>query len=233
MSQISLPQSELPKVGAPRTGAKTLLESLGAIVAVIVLMAFSMPLMASMRQKSALHGELAQFRQLAVAQSLYTASTDGGIPMSAVTLIQGGYIDAKTVSSPADPSADGIANELDRGYGETSLMYRKLIVPYRSSYLGLREFHYPREYLDKYLKHEPNGGWLVSLSPTVLHDRSRYESWWSGTYRRLLLDGSVRTEQHQPVSIESVTGHEMAQHPLFLFVDGSQQWKRKLISGSH
>lgn len=209
----------------------TLVETLAATGIAIILAGVASPLFLSAKEHAATSGEWSELRQLAIAQSVYTADT-GGIPMSTLPLVQGGYISANRCASPVDTTDPGIANELDDDIGKTSAMYEKLIVPYRSSYLGMRELGFPYKWVDAYLKSKPTDGWLVSLTSTKRSDAHHWNSMYSGTYRRVCLDGSVKELPHLRFTVNTVSGEAAAQNDFFLFADGTNEWKRKFISGS-
>ncbi len=209
----------------------TLVETMAAIGAAIALAGVAAPLLVSAKERAAGSAEMSQLRALATAQSLYTADT-GGIPLSTATLVQGGYVSRDQCSAPTDPTSRGIANELDDDISHSSAMYGDLLVPYRSSYIGLRELAFPSAWIGKYLKDKPGAGWLVSLTTIQHSDPEHWNSMYSGTYRRVCLDGSVQVRTFAPVMVPSINGAAPAQHDFFFFVDGSTEWKRKFISGS-
>ena len=209
----------------------TLVETLAAMGAAVALAGVASPLLVSAKEHAATSAEMSQLRDLAMAQTLYTADT-GGIPTSAVSLVQAGYVTQDQCAAPTDTTARGIANELDEDISHTSAMYGKLPVSYRSTYIGLRELAFPYAWVGKFLKDKPGAGWLVSLTTIKRSDPDHWNSMYSGAYRRVCLDGSVQVRTYTPVMVPSINGTAPAQHDFFFFVDGSNEWKRKFISGS-
>lgn len=209
----------------------TLVESLAAMGAAIALAAVASPLLVSAKEHAASSAEMSQLHQLAIAQSVYTADTQG-IPTSTLPLVNGGYVSQDVCASPMDATGEGVANALDGDVGRTSAKYGNLVVPYRSTYVGLREFGFPYAWVGRYLKDRDSAGWLVSLTTTKHSDPDTWNSMYSGTYRRVCLDGSVQVRRHTQVMIPSINGDAPAQHDFFLFADGTNEWKRKFISGS-
>jgi type II secretory pathway pseudopilin PulG len=210
----------------------TLVETLAAVGAVIALAGVASPLLVSAKEHAAASAEMSELHQLAVAQSIYTADTLG-IPTSTLPLVHGGYISSDLCVSPLDNSVRGIANEFDSDVAQHSAIYSSFVVPYRSSYIGLRELGFPYTWLDKYVKGKDGAGWLVSLTGTNHQDADHWNSWFTGTYRRVCLDGSVQVKKHEPVSISTLSGSTPVEHDFLLFVDGTNEWKRKFISGQH
>jgi len=211
--------------------AATSVELVVAIGVVVGLAGFVPPMLATAKSHEADRSELAELHQLAVAQSLYTADT-GGIPMSTSTLVQGGYVDQSVCSSPLDLTKNGMANAITDDLGKHSELYLKLGTDYRSSYVGLREFDFPISWMEKYVKPLDGGGWLACLTTSKRFNSDGNLVWASDTYRRLMLDGSVQTKRHEPVSLKVGKETMRADHSLFLFVDGTTEWKTSFISGS-
>lgn len=209
-----------------------LVDTVLAIIVVIAVAGFASPVLMTMKQHSANGNEMTQLRQLAISQGIYTAETDG-IPMSTSTLVSAGLVSADVCASPLDTSADGISNDLDEELGNQSQKYRDLVLPYRNSYLGLREFGFAPKMIDDSLKGAPGAGWLVSITTTLRRDPKKWSTWYTGGYRRVMLDGSVQARSHEPVPLATMSGKTTAEHPFFLFRDGSLEWKKRFLSGSH
>jgi len=213
------------------TRAATNIELIVAIGVVVGLAGFLPSLLASAKTREADKSELSELHQLAVAQSLYTADTQG-IPMSTLTLVQAGYIKPDVCSSPVDRTPNGMANAITDDLGTHSELYRRLRTDYRNSYVGLREFDFPKSWFDQYVRKFDGAGWLACLTSSKKFNEDGNLIWASDSYRRLMLDGSVQIRRHDPVSLKVGKETMRADHSLFLFMDGTNEWKTSFISGS-
>lgn len=207
-------------------------ETLVAVVVVVALAGVVMPALASANHREADRTEMSELRQLGIAQGIYTEET-GAIPMSTLTLVQRGLVSPNVCSSPLDKMQNGTANAITKSFGMHSAMYLRLGTPYRNSYVGLREYAFPYKWMDQYVKPMSGGGWLVSLTTSQRMNDDGSMIWSSGTYRRLMLDGSVQVKRHEPVELKVGNDVMNADHDLFLFLDGSKEWKTSFVSGSH
>jgi hypothetical protein len=221
----------MKKSETKKSMGSTSIEVIVAIGVVVGLAGFVPPMIASSKVREADRSELSELHQLAIAQALYTGET-GGIPMSTLTLVEGGYVSSNLCSSPVDLTPDGMANAITDDLGSRSQHYLKLGTSYRNSYVGLREFDFPKSWMDQYVKTLSGGGWLASLGASKKFNEDGHLVWSSDTYRRLMLDGSVKTCHHQPVTLKVGKETMRADHSLFLFVDGTTEWKTSFISGS-
>lgn len=209
----------------------TPLETLAAIAVVAGLAGVAPSMLAGAKIRTANQGEISRLHDLGVAQGIYTADT-GGVPMSTLPLVKGGYVRSELCASPLDTTADGLANALTEELGIHSKSYLKLGTSYRSSFVGLREFGFPYDWMRKYIQTDNAGGWLVSLTTSKRINAEGTGTWFSGNYRRLMLDGSVKDRRHMPVNIGEGNEVVNAEHDLFLFLDGTNEWKKSFVSGS-
>lgn len=216
-----------------RDGRWVTLAQTFAAIGVVAAFAVAAPVaLAGAKDEQGKRSEISELHQLAVAQSLYTSEHDGDIPTSTFTLVKGGYVNPDVCYSPNDIYSQGLANSIDEKLGLVSSHYQDLVTPYRNSYMGFREYDFPYAWMKKYVLENPAGGWLVSLTMSDRLKNKRGAAGFTGPYQRLALDGSVKLRQHEPVGIVQGGIPAKAEHDIFLFLDGSNEWKTKFISGS-
>ncbi|AIE85395.1 hypothetical protein OP10G_2027 [Fimbriimonas ginsengisoli Gsoil 348] len=207
------------------------MEILVVIGIVMTLAGILAPVLLASKRRAAETSELNNMHQLAVAQGIYTGDT-GYVPLSPAVLVEGHYAPETVCSSALDNTLDGIGNLVAREDYAQMGNHPEAVSKFRNSYPGLREFCMPYEWIDKYIKDNPTAGWLVSIASVERRDKSAWIGWYEGSYHRLVLDGSVQTHRVQPVYLSPGGGGDRAEHNFFLFVDGTDEWKRKFISGS-
>lgn len=204
----------------------TLMELLVTVAICAILMGILVPVLASAKRAAKATVEISQLRQIGQAQAIYMQ--DEQYVGSLQTLVDTGLLPSAMCASPNDVTPKGIANEMVSEFATHSTQYANLALPYPSTYVGFREYQYPQSWYDEYVNVNPNPGWLVSFTETSRLNPLVWETTLLGKYRRLLFDGAVVLRNHSTVD----SGAGAAQHPLQLFSDGSDEWKKKLISVS-
>jgi prepilin-type N-terminal cleavage/methylation domain-containing protein len=215
----------------PRSTGFTLVEVLITIAVVVVMVGILSAVLVSSRKRAGDASEISNMHQLGLAQGVYTADT-GYIPMSVRPLVTGGYAPASVCVSPFDTTPDGFTNAVIAESFMDEARRKKLRLPFRSSFLGVGDMGMSYKVLNEYAKEMPGGGWLISVVDTPRGDPKRYATSYQGAYRRLLLDGSVQTRHATPITLDPTGNGDRIWNSTFLFMDGTEEWKRKITSES-
>lgn len=208
--------------------ALTLVEMLVVVAILLLLLLIAMPVMFRARTKSYETTEISALRQLGLAASLYS-DQHGDLPYSVQPLVAHGMVPKEICASHLDPTTDGIANEFCRH----SPSYYGFIAPYKSSYLGLREyglFNLPfQKELIEDLKGHDRFGWLISLTSSKPEVPGEMAGQFKGKYMRLTSDGSVIRRDHASTWSVMPDGRT-AGSPFFMFSDPPESWKKDFLS---
>lgn len=193
--------------------AYTLFELLACIAIIAILAGVLLPMYADAKRQGHLASDIQRMRQLGLANNLYHDETGaylGGCP----DLVNVKRVAKEMCAAGSDPIDIGAANLVDESFG--ILDYRRLVVPYKNSFPGLREYGKKLDSKDAE-KFPLNRGWLVRISST-----QRGAPWmptFGSNYQRLLYEGSVVTRK--VVSESGAFEGRPAQiwYPLSLFGD--------------
>jgi prepilin-type N-terminal cleavage/methylation domain-containing protein len=200
--------------------AFTLLEALVTIGIIAILAGILLPVLVASKRSAIKTDDLSKLRQMGLAAAMYE-DRFGEFPLSASQLVSNGMVPPELCASMRDASRAGIANDLAVFTNRKFADYEKIpIAPYKSSFAGLAEFGMGQPIMRNYVLTGPAPGWLIDATD------SNKELWptpsqWSGTYRRLCIDGSVVVRQYKDYQCYNNGKTEPCRMPVLLFVDPS------------
>ena len=170
----------------------TLIEVLIVMAIIAIVAGVLVPALTSSRKKALAVDDLSNLRQMAQAGILYRDQNER-FPQSTLDLVNAKMIPTEMCASHLDSNPGGIANDIAdyTGY-HTRLTAMNLVVPYKNSYAGPREYRLDPEEYAKWVTTDRAGGWLLDFSGAKRGLGRDYLS-ASGTYHRVLFDGSVVT----------------------------------------
>lgn len=173
--------------------AFSLVEMLVVILVIGVLAAMLFPLLARSKEQAHTVDNISKLRQLGQASSLYEQA-NGEFPGRAPMLVEVGLITAELCGSKRDNRPMGIANELVTAMSkkryETMGVPTPSVVPFQNTFVGPEDYGFPSKGFYKQVSANEGGGWLLDFTEATRNELP-YPLWWEGSYRRLLLDGSV------------------------------------------
>jgi prepilin-type N-terminal cleavage/methylation domain-containing protein len=206
----------------------TLVELLIVIGCICLLAAILFPVFSRAKYRALETTEISEMRQLGVAQGIYAADT-GEQFCSVDQLLQSGLIPKPICLSPLDRMPNGLANDYMSFLAKHSNLYASLLLPYPETFVGFRELGYSRQSFTDNVLTQPGAGWLVSLTRTTGATPKIWDSMLTGYYRRLEMDGSVQLKPQVTFPYMGST----AQHPIFWFMDVSDEWKIDFANHEH
>lgn len=200
------------------------------ILTVIAVIAVLAGLILSVALQSKLAGNradsISNLRQLGQAAALYN-DREGRYPIGTAQLVAAGNIPQTISAARSDATVEGIAN---RVVDQNQPASAHLHVPYKNSYVGLREYQIPQTMIDRFLIPRESGGWLIDCTDSQqvgLYDPVV----WSGSYRRLQYDGAVVTKHFvYGIGIGPEGKPAPMRTPILLFVDNDEEIKQWLLS---
>jgi prepilin-type N-terminal cleavage/methylation domain-containing protein len=170
----------------------TLIELLVVFAIVLVLAGILTPVLARARRGAEVTSNISKMQQLGHAFSLYVEQC-GDIPPSAPDLQAVANLPESVYLSRLDPVKGGLGNALCK----TKLFPERYCTPFPRSFLMFSDLGGKVWALKEGVLPEPNPGWLVDGSDLQRKDMSLAE--WSGTYRRLTMEGAVVTRHIVPI----------------------------------
>jgi len=202
----------------------TTIELLTVLAIIAVLTGILVPVLIQSRKGAEQSSNLEKMRQLGVAWHLYIEES-GDYPPTPAALQFMANLPTSVFTSNLDGDQQGIATRLCRSQPNFETKYclpmKRTFVMYTDS--GGKWWSFKENILA-----EANPGWL--FDPSSLKMNGLYAQGWSGTYRRLTVDGSVITRHHEPVAGISKSGlHYVASHPGFLYCDPSEETRKKWL----
>jgi prepilin-type N-terminal cleavage/methylation domain-containing protein len=170
----------------------SLIEVLIVIAIIAIVAGVLLPALTSSRKKALAVDDISNLRQLAQAGILYRDQNER-FPLSTLDLVNSKMIPVEICASHLDSNPGGIANDIADYTGYHSrLTAMDLVVPYKNSFAGPREYRLDPEEYAKWVTTDRAGGWLLDFSGAKRGLGRDYLS-ASGTYHRVLFDGSVVT----------------------------------------
>jgi type II secretory pathway pseudopilin PulG len=204
-----------------RNRAYTLVELLVAIGILILLIGIVAPALVSAKVRAREANDVSNLRQLGQAGALYHDQF-GEMPLGCPVLVTSRMVPSSLCSGARDSSSRGIANMYADAHAAFSPSYKSVKTTYKNSYLGWRELMTAPDKLEQQLAPAANNGWLVDLASAIPSDP--FGHYWRGTYRRLLLDGSVTSRQTRMVTAEIDGKPQQAFMMITLFGDFAPEW---------
>jgi hypothetical protein len=108
----------------------------------------------------------------------------------------------------------------------------ELAVPYKLTYIGLREARVNHDQVRDYIQTNSGGGWLIDATESN-HDGIYNVLSWTGRYKRLMFDGSVQNRTYQKVDCNGPDGHvEPCTTQMLLFTDPDDKIRKWILSTS-
>lgn len=205
----------------------TLIEVLVSITVILVLAGILTAVLVQARHRAYESMGMQNMRQLGLAASLYRDQA-GDHPLGTAVLVDTGLVPPEICSSPADHFPAGFANRLIEDISVHDSTFMALRVDYRSTYVGPREYRYGSSLFSEFVAEQPAAGWLVDLTRSEPRSETSLLSRYEGSYRRLLLDGSVVNRRHKALDVGAAGAPSLASHPFFMFCDGDQAWMQHL-----
>lgn len=188
-----------------RISGLTLVEILTSMAILVISFAILFPIFSRAKRASFGTDTIARLHQVGLAGELY-AETEGGYPDSTLPLVNERYINPIQCASLEDQFVEGLVNHTLEDEAGVFSRARSLRTIYRNSFFGPRELFIDRQYIDRWVRSEDEGGWLVDASKSTRTLTPMPEN-WTGTYRRLRFDGSVGTYKYR--SVDCNDGHKI------------------------
>lgn len=200
----------------------TIVEVLIVTAIVAVLTAIGLPAISAAIRSAAVTDDIGKLRQLGVAAALYQED-EGKQALTVEHLVKARRIPVKLATSKLDVTTEGIANLVRDGTPFLSPS------PIRITFVGLGDYRYTAEAVERFGDEISENGWLVNLSISKLRSRGEYGCLMDGLYHRLLNDGSVRVKRHVllPWSLDGKPGVTCS--PYWLFFDIDKTWKQAFL----
>jgi prepilin-type N-terminal cleavage/methylation domain-containing protein len=207
----------------------SMVEILVAFAIIGVLAGLLLPVLGSSRKQALLTNDMSNLKQLATAALLYREQNER-FPGGTIDLVRTKLVPAELCASHMDANPKGIGNDIGdfTGY-HARLSPMNLVVAYKNSYAGAREYRLdPAEY-EKWATPERAGGWLLNLTAAKRGPGRDYVS-AKGTYQRLLFDGSVATRTFIDLTCLDVTNvGAPCRTDIALFMDPDTEYKNSLM----
>lgn len=210
----------------------SLVETLVVVGILALLLGILLPILAGAKQRAKVSQDLSALHQLGVAAAMYHDANERWA-LGTPPLVAAGLVPSSIVVSPSDAWTGGFANALVGVLETRTDAYKGIATPYRRSYVGLYDYAAPYKQFQALVEEQPGAGWLVSLTesrPTVTNGiEDSQESFLlgqAGTYRRLLLDGSVLRRVHITIDRDG----KRFQSIFTAFAEGDAEWQQKIAS---
>ncbi len=200
----------------------TLIELLVVIGVIAIIAGIVLPTLAQGKERAKKTDDISRLRQMAIAQSLYQSNHDQKVALSVIPLVQEGLVPVALACSTRDYSRDGIANELVRQNQGSPAVGPFVEAAFRHSFVGIAEHGYSILF-DKHIVNSRSPGWLVNLVEADIPDNGVIGA-ATGSYQRLLLEGSVVQRKQEMVEVVPGSGGEVGVHPILLYVDEDAEW---------
>ena len=169
--------------------AYTLFELLACIAIIAILAGVLLPMYADAKRQGHLASDIQRMRQLGLANNLYHDET-GAYLDGCPDLVNVKRVAKEMCAAGSDPIDIGRANSMIRATGVLDV--QELVVPYKNSFVGLREYRQTVASQDAE-KFSLTKGWLVLLSATETGEPTQPK--FGSNYQRLLYEGSVVTRK--------------------------------------
>jgi hypothetical protein len=176
--------------GAKRTRAVTVVELLVVTVILTMLLGIVYSVLVLGKERGKVATDISNLHQLAVAGSIYAEDFDDMFPLSTRTLLNERRVEQRICVSPADPYPKGYV----AAFIETDeVLSAQIPPPYpKTSYVGPLDAGWQYNSFQRRILSGRNPGWLIN---TVRADHRKSLKAPTGTYQRLLVDGSVQTRR--------------------------------------
>lgn len=197
-----------------------------AIIAVIAGILFSVMIISKSRGKEGV--EMSNLRQLGVAGAMYHDQYNEW-PLTTKYLVAANSAMQSVVTSPLDESPTGLANELADKVHTDCPACDVTTTNYRRTFIGPEDFGQAGRIFTEDIEPYPDAGWLVCLTRSKPGRENSYSDRFMnpvGPYLRLLLSGAVVERHHRNVK----TGFGDSYAMQFMFADGDDQWRRRLVA---
>jgi prepilin-type N-terminal cleavage/methylation domain-containing protein len=167
--------------------AFSLVELLVVVAIIAVLAAIVFVVMSSSKTRAKVSVDISNMRQLAVAESLYTADNDDRRPLGVRRLLAAGYATPEIVVSPDDPFQIGLGRQMLESMRAHPTVMRAPVPKF--SYIGPDEGGWKHEDFQARIAPGVNVGWLVNLVRCNIPYGA--PSGARGRYQRLTTEGAV------------------------------------------
>lgn len=212
-----------------RHRAFSLIELLVVIAIVAVIAAILLPVLSRSKQEAQRTSDLSKFQQLGLAANLYREQYDKW-PRGASQLVETKLIPPEICAFAADPTPEGLANRVGRAMGNLRGFARPdLVMPYRNSGIGQREYRVAEDLSKQWVQPEPSGGWLVDFSAANFNTNEEHAgnlALSTGKYRRLCYSGTVLTRAFRKFDLSDGQGVPV----ISFYVDPNQEMQEWLRS---
>lgn len=213
-----------------RSRAFTLLEIILCIAIVAALAIIGGSVYSRVKQSGKADVEISQLHQIGLAANLYHEQYEDW-PQNTRQLVDSRLITKEICFSPLDRFARGSSNAWLEEWGSNpaTMGYRDVVVDFKNTYLSIGDTKLGRRELYDKIFSEEACGLFISLTtskPTPNEKGLAFRPPYTGTYRRVLLDGSVTTRTHHLLRLRDSKGKSIKVFSAFqMFCDPSEQWK--------
>lgn len=201
-----------------------------AVLILTILAGLTMPALFQGRRSSFGAVEISNLRQIGQAALIYE-QTYGDHPLGTRLLVQTKLIPPEICSSPLDDSREGLANLFVAEAAKSSDVYATRKVPYKNSFTSFDTMAWTLQRKKKYLDNNPSPGWLVSLAAGTPAIPGQILGSYTGRYRRLLMDGSVKSCVHHDPYDFGANGNKLYMTAYIAwYIDVDELWIRRHLN---
>ena len=177
----------------PKRLAFTMVEVLVVVSIVLILISLAWVGYRASKVRAQVAVDISNLRQLGQAAAIYASQHNDVQPLSVRQLVADRLVGEGIVTSPLDPTTEGIATRFVSTLALPPDQLATLKHTVRTTYLGPGDGGWTQESYRMRMENRSQVGWLVNLA---LCDPGRIGNYRGtvGPYRRLLNDGSVRSK---------------------------------------
>jgi len=210
--------------------AFSLVEILLCIVILVSLAAIAASVLRPGRHRGSVKAELSQLHQIGLAANLYHEEGDAW-PMNTTALVNSGYIPKDVCYSPRDQYPIGWANRYLTANAQQASSYAAKLATFPNSYLSIFDTQFPANRLKPIMTEQKGLGLFVSLiESSNLFPNESPTGPFKGTYRRVLLDGSVQKRWHISMKGPDRNGKTVTMMAdVTWFFDPDDRWKQEFL----
>jgi prepilin-type N-terminal cleavage/methylation domain-containing protein len=203
----------------------SLVETMIAIAIIVILAGLVISALIHARSNARQVDNISRLKQLGIAAEIYHAR-EGEWPLGTAVLVDAGLVPSSLCLASNDSTRMGLANALISKSKNPMIDAGSLLVPYKSSFIGLREYGIGKRDTERWLTPDADGGWLIDATPADPTDApfGTDPVFWRGRYRRLLFDGSVRSKSIGELSGKIGKERWNVRSPLLLFMDPTERF---------
>jgi prepilin-type N-terminal cleavage/methylation domain-containing protein len=172
--------------------AFSLIEILVVVAIIAILVAIVLPALIKSKKSAVGASDISDMHQMSLAAAIYHSDYSCW-PRGTADLVSLRLAPKDLCASANDRVAEGMANQVAYVYQGVGGERNRLVVDYKSTFIGQRECRVNDDVVRQWVEPGTNGGWLIDMTMSDLPENGGHFGIMNATgrYRRLMYDGSV------------------------------------------